>query len=164
MEHEHLLVWLEVLPEGGLTSRTNVVCRRHADAMVVPRGWTLDDRREPRPRLFRVAEPAVTGRGARNRSARTRHAEPDEQPQLLFDELGEMARAEELIEAVSDAVPAVLPVEAQPDAGPATEPAAETDEMPWKPVFDPGDDLDGLLTTKSPLLSRAFHGLNRTDN
>jgi hypothetical protein len=156
MEHEHLLVWLEVLPDGALASRGNVVCRRHADAMVVPRGWTLDDRRESRPRLFRVADAAVTARAARNRSSRTRHAEPDEQSQLLFDELGEMERAEELIEAVSDAAPMTTPVD--------EEPTVETEETPWRPVFDPGDDLDGLLTTKSPLLSRAFHGLNRTDN
>lgn len=152
MEHEHLLVWLEVLPDGVLSPRINVVCRRHADAMVVPRGWTLDDRREPRPRLFRVADAAVTARSTRSRSVRTRHAEPDEQPQSLFDELGVMERAEKLIEAVSNTAPAD-----HVDAEPVT-------EMPWKPVFDPGDDLDGLLTTKSPLLSRAFHGLNRTDN
>jgi hypothetical protein len=28
-----------------------VLCRRHADAMVVPRGWTLDDRRIGDPRI-----------------------------------------------------------------------------------------------------------------
>ncbi len=33
---------------------------------------------------------------------------------------------------------------------------------PWKPVFDQADDLDGLLTARSPLLSRAFGRRDRT--
>lgn len=46
-----LLVWLEhgAIPEG---SRSNALCRRHADALVVPKGWSIDDRRESAPRLF----------------------------------------------------------------------------------------------------------------
>jgi len=46
-----LLVWLEhdPMPEG---SRANALCRRHADALAVPRGWSIDDRREAAPRLF----------------------------------------------------------------------------------------------------------------
>lgn len=45
------LVWLEhdAIPEG---SRSNALCRRHADALAVPRGWSIDDRRESNPRLF----------------------------------------------------------------------------------------------------------------
>ena len=34
---------------------------------------------------------------------------------------------------------------------------------PWKPVFDQSDDLGGLLTAESPLLSRAFGRRNRPD-
>ena len=42
MRAEDLVFWLDVLPDhdegiGG------VLCRRHADSMIVPRGWTLDD-------------------------------------------------------------------------------------------------------------------------
>ena len=36
-----------------------------------------------------------------------------------------------------------------PTDGPAPEPA-------WSPAFDAGDDLDGLLAAKTPLLARAF--------
>ncbi|MEI8322473.1 MAG: DUF3499 family protein [Actinomycetes bacterium] len=46
-----LAVWLNVFdpkePFG-----TGILCRRHADALVVPRGWHIDDRREKIPRLF----------------------------------------------------------------------------------------------------------------
>ena len=33
---------------------------------------------------------------------------------------------------------------------------------PWTPTFDPGDDLDGLLSASSPLLARAFRGADRS--
>ena len=33
--------------------------------------------------------------------------------------------------------------------------------MPWMPVFDVRDDLDGLLRAESPLLARAFQGSAR---
>jgi hypothetical protein len=33
--------------------------------------------------------------------------------------------------------------------------------MPWMPVFDIRDDLNGLLRADSPLLARAFQGSAR---
>jgi hypothetical protein len=48
------LVWLAPCEPDADRMRAGALCRRHADALVVPRGWTLDDRREPTPRLFRV--------------------------------------------------------------------------------------------------------------
>lgn len=44
-------MWLEhgAIPEGA---RLNALCRRHANALAVPRGWSIDDRRESAPRLF----------------------------------------------------------------------------------------------------------------
>ena len=33
---------------------------------------------------------------------------------------------------------------------------------PWAPSFDEADDLDGLLSARSPLLSRAFRTAERT--
>ena len=35
----------------------------------------------------------------------------------------------------------------------------ETRAIPWRPIFDDDDDLDGVLKAESPLLSRAFRGL-----
>lgn len=46
---------VELLSEIGEVSTSGALCRRHADALVVPRGWTLDDQRDPTPRLFTVA-------------------------------------------------------------------------------------------------------------
>lgn len=45
---------VELLGEFGEVGSSGALCRRHADALVVPRGWTLDDQRDPTPRLFRV--------------------------------------------------------------------------------------------------------------
>lgn len=51
MVPEELTFWLDHpdpnAPMGSL-------CSRHADSMTVPRGWTLDDRRQPDLLLFRV--------------------------------------------------------------------------------------------------------------
>lgn len=52
-----LLLWLEhgAIPDG---TRSNALCRRHADSLAVPRGWSIDDRRESSPRLF--SSPAIS--------------------------------------------------------------------------------------------------------
>jgi len=51
------VLWLEAWsPESGRPvppSARGAVCQRHGDAMAPPQGWTLDDRREAVPRLFK---------------------------------------------------------------------------------------------------------------
>lgn len=49
---ESLVVWLDTFDAAQQGPRSGGLCRRHANAMVVPLGWMLDDRREPVPRLF----------------------------------------------------------------------------------------------------------------
>src|SRR5262245_62643123 len=51
---DRLLVWLATFDPEGERTRAGVLCKRHADSMVVPIGWTLDDRRDPQPPLFRA--------------------------------------------------------------------------------------------------------------
>lgn len=150
MVPEDLLFWIAPLADAP-TPDPNVLCRRHADAMVVPRGWTLDDRREPTPRLFKprpsAAAPAPTPSPRRRR---THHGEAGEQ--LIIDGTGEIPR------------PALPPDDGPDDAEPAV-PAAEGGDgdgvAPWQPEFDTDDDLDGLLEVSSPLLARAFRGTDR---
>lgn len=139
IDAEHLVVWIESL-DGAESYRAGVLCRRHADAMVVPLGWMLDDRREPVPRLFKTREtPAAAPRPRRHRA----HAARDETGQLSLTD--------------PERVDAAEPAAAEPSI--ATQVAARVEDSPtepWKPVFDQRDDLDGLLTARSPLLSRAF--------
>src|SRR5512143_2736246 len=65
---EHLMVWIDAY-DGVAHGRDGVLCRRHADAMVVPLGWMLDDRREPVPRLFRAPASAPAAATKARRSA-----------------------------------------------------------------------------------------------
>jgi hypothetical protein len=66
------LVWLDPLePDHG--TGAGVLCARHADALTPPRGWHLQDRRVPMPRLWdeRPALPSRPGADA-NGAARRR--------------------------------------------------------------------------------------------
>jgi hypothetical protein len=68
---DRLLVWLAPREPDSDGLRAGALCRRHAESLVVPRGWTLDDRREPAPRLFPAAAPApMTGDGRSRRRPR----------------------------------------------------------------------------------------------
>jgi hypothetical protein len=69
MRAEALVFWLDVLPEDrdGVQS---ALCQRHADTMVVPRGWTLDDLRDPDLHLFRPPHVDTTPRSGPHRSPR----------------------------------------------------------------------------------------------
>jgi hypothetical protein len=134
IDADHLTVWIEHF-DGSVAYRAGVLCRRHADAMVVPLGWVLDDRRETAPRLFKPRdEPAPV----RQRQKRHKVFHGDDTAQLELTVPPELA---------DDDVPVAVPERATP---------ASSGELPWKPVFDQSDDLGGLLTAESPLLSRAF--------
>ena len=69
IDADHLTVWIAPF-DGAVAYRAGVLCRRHADAMVVPLGWMLDDRREAEPRLFKSRESPSP---ARPRAKRSRH-------------------------------------------------------------------------------------------
>ncbi len=139
MRPEDLVFWIDALPDP-VADDAAVLCRRHADAMVVPRGWTLDDLRDPDLHLFRPPLPAPT---PRQRAPRQRRAPA----------IGEQ-----------------LELGVQPDTSPDVEPPAaddatedgDADVGPWAPSFDEADDLDGLLSARSPLLSRAFRTAERS--
>ena len=138
---EQLRVWIDSY-ERVSTDRAGVLCRRHADAMVVPLGWMLDDRRDPAPRLFKAPAQPTTSPPRQRRSAS--HQQRDaEQLQLGADVA---VAADELAD--------------RPDAETIGH-TPDGDVLPWKPTFDQTDDLDGLLEAQSPLLARAFGGQER---
>jgi hypothetical protein len=141
---EHLMVWIDSF-DRVVTDRSGVLCRRHADAMVVPLGWMLDDRRDPVPRLFK--SPAQTSTTPRPRRSPTRHHRDDT----------------EQLELVAAAVVADLDDVDDIDEDITAGDSATVDDevLPWKPTFDQTDDLDGLLEARSPLLARAFGSRGR---
>jgi hypothetical protein len=146
---EHLMVWIDSY-ERVSTDRAGVLCRRHADAMVVPLGWMLDDRRDPVPRLFKApAQPTSAAPRQRLISSGQPHIAA-EQWQLGADP----AAADVDLDADFDEVLA------DSDRYETTHPP-DGEVLPWKPTFDQTDDLDGLLEASSPLLARAFGGQER---
>ncbi len=168
MVPEDLLFWIAPFADSPV-DEPSVLCARHADAMVVPRGWTLDDRRENDLRLFkpRPSDPAPS---TPRRSAR-RSATTDDRPeQLQIDGTGEISRPVELPAASLDdrADADDEPVDPASSTDADDEPLADGHESgsldpagPWEPEFDHSDDLNGLLEVSSPLLSRAFRGTGR---
>jgi len=136
MRADELVFWLDVLPADA-DADAAVLCLRHADSMVLPRGWTLDDLRDPELHLFRPPQPVRTTRTRRPRA----HREAPLTEQLRLG--GE----------------AHVTVPTDPELTPSTD-----EPGPWTPRFDEGDDLDGLLTAHSPLLSRAFRIADRPDS
>ena len=92
MVPEDLLFWISQINQAP-TDDPSVLCRRHADAMVVPAGWTLDDRRETTLRLFnlRPADPRSYRRPGRSAAARS-PSQGREPEQLQIDGTGEIGR------------------------------------------------------------------------
>lgn len=140
MRPEDLVFWLAAVAGDDAPPR-NLLCARHADSMVVPRGWTLDDQRDPDLHLFRPPAPTPASEPPTVRRRRPTHRRADVE-QLEFATVPAPAAPVEPAEA--DTV-------ASESAGPE----------PWMPQFDHSDDLDGLLSARSPLLARAFRGDER---
>src|SRR5215203_1493781 len=97
---EHLVVWLDGF-QAAQGPSSGVLCRRHADAMVVPLGWMLDDRREPAPRLFRTPTQAPTGPMIRPRIKRIK---PDPNSGAVQLQLDADVRSADLAAAIEEAV------------------------------------------------------------
>jgi hypothetical protein len=149
MVPEDLLFWIAPIADAPV-GEPSLLCGRHADAMVVPRGWTLDDRREHALRLFKprpVDRPSVAPRPPVRRS----RPDGDQPEQLQIDGTGEIARPE----LPDEPEPPTQQSEVRAAAGAGRSGAA------WEPEFDHDDDLNGLLEVSSPLLARAFRGTGR---
>ena len=141
---DHLMVWIDAY-ERVNTDRAGVLCRRHADAMVVPLGWMLDDRRDSVPRLFKTPAQPTTAVPRQRRASRHNR-----------DDTEQLELPAEVVLAEFDDEDGYVAVAAAVVARPA-----ENDVLPWKPAFDQTDDLDGLLEARGPLLARAFGGQGR---
>lgn len=166
---EQLVVWIDGF-HAAQGARAGVLCRRHADAMVVPLGWMLDDRREPVPRLFKVLpHEAPKPRSRRARAARDATGEQLRLDATTLDSIidDDAAAAAPLAEAAVAATAAESQVVAldadESESAEAAPPPESAPEAPWQPHFDETDDLHGLLNARGRLLSRAFQGFAADD-
>lgn len=148
IDNASLTVWVDnrALLEREQAGR---LCRRHADALVVPRGWTIDDRRQPVPQLFRIVDSDTPKPAPKPRAARQPKPDRAADPSLFESIEAELAARENADRAGEepDAVPAVAAID--PD---------ETKAIPWSPrlvaVDDDGDDGDAPVFGR--LMGRAF--------
>lgn len=160
MTPQDLVFWLDVMP-ADYSDEGGVLCQRHANSMVVPRGWTLNDLRDPDLHLFRPPDPSE------RRSVRPPKARP---ATVVVNE--QLALGVDAVAAVGDEHASRFPTpgEEEPDSADdvllerrsAVEETAAIVDDSWTPSFDEADDLDGLLAARSPLLSRAFRGAGRS--
>jgi hypothetical protein len=131
--------------------RRSALCAVHGDRMSVPKGWSIDDRREDPPRLFRTPKSGVAPAKASVKKSATESKQkkkPAVRPMLFQAE-------KKVVEEVQEVqTPATKPVVRDADL-------QETKALPWTPQFDRTDDLGGVLRPKGKLLSRAF-GLDET--
>ena len=131
--------------------RRSALCATHGDRMSVPKGWSIDDRREDPPRLFKTPKSGVAPAKASAKKSATESKQkkkPEVRPMLFQTD-------KQVVEAVQEVqAPAARPVVRDADL-------EETKAMPWVPQFDRTDDLGGVLRPKGKLLSRAF-GLDET--
>lgn len=142
-----LLLTLEnyVVVDGD---RRSAVCARHADLMSVPRGWSIDDRRENPPRLFRTPK-IVAAPSKPSAKKSVTELKPKKKPAvrpMLFQTDKQDVQKDQ----------GSAPKQSVRDAD-----LEETKALPWAPQFDRTDDLGGILRPKGKLLSRAF-GLDET--
>jgi hypothetical protein len=153
MNAQALLVTLENYAPVG-DERRNCLCMKHADILSVPRGWSIDDRRESVPRLFRPPPPVKVKRDATPAAGQRRKSRGDAVRPKLFDR--------EVAQEPAPTPPAPAPTPAAPTPVQANEwevrddGLEETQAMQWKPSFDHTDDLGGILRPKGKLMSRAF--------
>ena len=140
-------------PVDGL--QVNALCRRHADALVVPRGWRIEDKRENVPRLFPVTAPAEKpkAKGAAPKKADAKKPRAKLPRPSIFDELKNDKKAETVVADPVPVQPETVPSESIVDS----DGLEETKAIPWSPQFDHTDDLGGVLRPKGRLLSRAFN-------
>lgn len=149
------------------SSRVNILCRRHADSLVVPRDWQIIDNRSKKQRLF--SAPASQSVRATSRVSTKKQRSEKNKTGAVIQDLFEFAtrvvatparepepvREPELVrETVS-----VSEVETETE----TIDPQETQAMPWTPQFDRTGNLDGRLVARGRLLSRAFGGFDESE-
>jgi hypothetical protein len=141
LDSAELMMTLEnYVPVDGM--QVNGLCRRHADALVVPRGWRIEDKRENVPRLFPVTPPAEKPKSTVVKKVDSKKSRVKPPRPSIFDEMKSDKKLEEVVVPIVEAAEVEL---------------EETKAIPWSPQFDQTDDLGGVLRPKGRLLSRAFN-------
>ena len=146
-------------PDLNDLTPVNLLCRRHADSLVVPRGWTVIDNREERQRLFSAPITQEIIKSNPRRVDRQQDISEVLEPKERTDDAAAPATAANLFDFVN------VEVVFETTDRESTDVTAElaqlldtqaTEALPWTPQFDRSGDLDGKLRARGRLLGRAF--------
>ncbi len=151
IDHSTLVVWVD---NKAVSERDHAgrLCRRHANALSVPRGWTIDDRRELVPKLFVVKtsdeDEAPPVKKKKVASAEKKPKKVATRPRPSLFEANDAQRAAESQESVSSVDQHIE----DPD---------ETRAIPWSPRLaststTPDDAEEDEPPVFGRLLGRAF--------
>ena len=168
-------------PDLNDASPVNLLCRRHADSLTVPKGWTIINNREEVQRLFSAP---VTQEVLKNDSRKVVRRQKvsdfneDEKDPAVISNLFDLVIDDHLFvtadHATVDASPSLsaditADITAEMTADITAELAQlmdtqETQALPWTPRFDRSGDLDGKLRARGRLLGRAFGHLDSSSS
>lgn len=138
-----------------------ILCQQHADRVTVPKGWTLDDRRDDNPRLFGVARFSEP-KGPRERLRRLPESIAAAVAQLPLETATPYEMAPEYESARHDRSAHPEPSTSSPeaDAGSMDENASVTQRALARAKAREQDGANTQLyssgNTPGPLLARAF--------
>ena len=152
-------------PDLNDASPVNLLCRRHADSLTVPKGWTIINNREEVQRLFSAP---ITQEVSKNNSRKVVRRQSvsdfndDEMNPVTVANLFDLIIDDHLFATADHAtVDAGVNITADITTDITAELAElvdtqETQGLPWTPRFDRSGDLDGKLRARGRLLGRAF--------
>ena len=139
-----LLVTIDFPDLNDLTPM-NLLCRRHADSLTVPKGWVIINNREEVQRLFNapVTQQVVKESLQKGiKRQKTSDSSKSEKDQIVMANLFDSVIDENAFD-FTDELAQLLDTQ-------------ETEAMPWTPQFDRSGDLNGKLRARGRLLGRAF--------
>ena len=160
-------------PDLNDASPVNLLCRRHADSLTVPKGWTIINNREEVQRLFSAP---VTQEVLKNDSRKVVRRQKvsdfneDEKDPAVISNLFDLVIDDHLFVTADHATVDASPsLSADITADITAELAQlmdtqETQALPWTPRFDRSGDLDGKLRARGRLLGRAFGHLDSSSS
>lgn len=166
-----LLVTID-FPDLTDTNSGNLLCRRHADSLIAPKGWTIINNREEVQRLFSapVTQESVKVNSQNKlrpyKTANSKNLVEETATANLFDVAVISADADADADAASDFGSVIgsdlvsdFTTDVTADVSAELAQLLDTQEtqgLPWTPQFDRTSDLDGKLRARGRLLGRAF--------
>ena len=155
-----LLVTID-FPDLNDLAPINLLCRRHADSLTVPKGWSIINNREEVQRLFsapvtqELTKNSSQKLGKRQKVSDFNRSKKDDDVianlfDLIIDDHVFMTTDRENADTSDDNAVDITSEFAQ------LLDTQETEAMPWTPQFDRSGDLNGKLQARGRLLGRAF--------